>query len=200
MKYVTIIILTFVLSLNAQTNISRISIDFGIIRNYQNDFGNDKLYAFYPEVKIGGQFLTNYSEWEFFTSYWNEGIDQVFNVRDAATYSYSSFIIGSKLYLYPSLILQKFPLPFYFTSGLSYHKVYEKYIGGSDFVGNHRNDNSFELLTFNLGFGLYINLIDKLRLRIDTNAFIPFKKNDIIYNYCTNGTVKLGFDYFFNNE
>ena len=188
------------MSINAQINISRVSIDLGIIRNYQYDFGNDKLYAFYPEVKIGGQFLTNYSEWEFFTSYWNDGIDEVFNITDAATYSYSSFIVGSRLYFYPNRILQNFPIPIYFTSGLSYHKVYEQYIGGGDFVGNHRNDNSFDLLTFNLGFGVYFNLIDKLRLRIDTNAFIPFKRNDIIYNFGTNGTIKLGFDYFFNNE
>ena len=72
--------------MNAQTNISRISIDLGIIRNYQYDFGNDKLYAFYPEIKIGGKFITNYSEWEFFTSYWNDGIDEVFNIKDAATF------------------------------------------------------------------------------------------------------------------
>ena len=197
MKYVIAFILTFMLSVNAQTNISRLSIDLGIIGNYQDGFGNNKVYAFYPEVKIGGQFLTNYSEWEFFTSYWNDGIDEVFNVRDAATYSYSSFIVGSKLYFYPRRILQNFPLPIYFTSGLSYHKVYEKYIGGSDFVGNYRNDNSFELLTFNFGLGLYFNLIDNLRIRIDTNVFIPFRKNYIIFNYGSNGTVKLGFDYFY---
>jgi hypothetical protein len=75
--------------------------------------------------------------------------------------------------------------------------VYEKYIGGSDFVGNHRNDNSLELFTVNLGLGLCFNLIDELRIRIDTNVYIPLKDEDRLYNYGRNGTVKLGFDYFF---
>ncbi|MCL4551760.1 MAG: hypothetical protein M1495_24695 [Bacteroidetes bacterium] len=200
MKYVITIILTFVLSMNAQTNISRVSIDLGIIRNYQYDFGNDKLYAFYPEVKICGQFLTNYSEWEFFTSYWTDGIVKVFNVRDAATYSYSSVVVGSKLYFSPSKILEEFPLPIYLTSGISYHKVNEKYIGGSDYIGDHRNDNSFQLLTFDIGVGIYFNIIEKLRLRFDTNVFIPFKGEDRLYNYGRNGVLKVGFDYIFNNK
>ena len=200
MKYVTTIILTFVLSLNAQTNISRISIDFGIIRNYQNDFGNDKLYAFYPEVKIGGQLLTKYFEWELFTSYWGDGVTNAFQLKYAATYSYNNITVGSKLCFYPCKVFEDFFWPLYLTSGISYHNVNEKYIGGSDFVGNHKNSNTFRLVTFDIGIGVYLQALEKLRFRIDTIAFIPFKDDNRLYNFGKVGTVKLGFDYFFNNE
>ncbi len=198
LEFVIAAVLAFVFSMNAQTNISSVSIDLGVIRNYQSNFGNDKLYAFYPAVNVGGQFFANYLEWEFFASYWSDGISKVFNVRDAATYSYSSVVFGSQLYLYPSKILEEFPLPIYLTSGISYNKINEKYIGGSDFVGNHNEDNSFQLMTFDIGLGIYFPILEKIRLRIDANICIPFKKDDRLYNQGRNGTLKFGFDYFFN--
>ncbi len=199
MKYIIALIFAFVLSMNAQTNISKISLDLGIIKNYQYDIGNDKLYSFYPELKIGGEFITKSLEWDLFTSYWNDGITDAFQIRDAATYSYSSLTFGSKVYFYPDKIIDDFFIPLYLTAGISYHKVYEKYVGGSDYVGHHKNDSRFKLITIDVGIGIYFQIFERLKLRIDTNVFIPFKDDDRLYNYGKNETLKLGFDYYFGN-
>lgn len=195
LKYVLVAVLVFVFSINAQTNISKLSIDLGIIKNYQNDFGNEKLYAFYPELKVGGQFLHRSLEWELYTSYWTDGITEAFQIRDAATYSFSSQIIGSKLSFYPSEIVDDFFWPIFLTSGISYRKINEKYVGGSDFVGNHIENNSSHLITIDVGGGVYIQMLEKLRLRIETNIFIPLKEDYRLYNHGMNGTLKIGFDY-----
>ena len=199
LKYVFVSVSLFVFSINAQTNISKLSIDLGVIKNYQNDFGNEKLYAFYPELKAGGQFIHRSLEWELYTSYWTDGITEAFQIRDAATYSYSSQIFGSKLSFYPSEIVDELFWPIFLTSGISYRKINEKYIGGSDFVGNHIENNSSYLITFDIGCGVYFQMLEKLRMRIETNIFIPMKEDDKLYNHGMNGTLKIGFDYLFKH-
>lgn len=198
LKYLFFVALAFVLTTKAQTNISKLSIDLGIIKNYQNHFGNEKLYAFYPELKVGGQFLHRSIEWELYASYWTDGITDAFQIRDAATYSYSSQILGGKFSFYPFEIDDDFFWPIFITSGISYRSINQKYVGGSDFVGNHIENNSSQLITFDIGCGVYLQTFEKLRLRIETNIFIPLKEDSRLYNHGMNGTFKIGFDYLFN--
>jgi len=197
-KNILAIFLCFSFFANAQTNFSRVSVDLGIIRNYQYNIGNNKIYSFYPELKFGGNFLTNCLEWELFSSYWGDGITDAFSIRDAATYSYSSAVFGGKFCFYPKEIVEDFFWPFYLSAGISYRKINEKYVGGSDYAGNYRENNSFNLMTYDIGFGVYFAVFEKVRLRIDSNICIPFKENDKLSNGGGNGVIKLGADYLFN--
>lgn len=197
-KSIIAIFLCFSFSLNAQTSFSRVSVDLGIIRNYQYNIDDNKIYSFYPELKIGGNFLTNYLEWELYTSYWDDGIKEAFNVRDAVTYSYSSFVLGNKFCFFPKEIIEDFFWPFYLSAGISYRKINEKYVGGSDYTGNYRENNTSNLITYDIGFGVYFAVFEKVRLRIDSNICFPFKENDRLYNDGKNGTIKLGADYLFD--
>lgn len=178
----------------SQTNVSRISLDFGYIRNYQPDFGNDKLFAFSPEIKIGGNFIKDHFEWDFSLSYWDDGVDLPFNIADAVTYSYSSTSFSARLNYFPEKIL----LPLHFISGLSARYVDVDYIGGSDLSGNYLGDNSFFLFTFDLGAGLDLKVLEKVRLRFDALAFIPIKNKKNLPVAGWGGSLKIGVDYFIN--
>ena len=85
----------------AQSDISRISLDLGYITGYQITIGDTNDFQFAPELKIGGKLVKKYFEWDFGISYWDDGIDSLLNVSDAATYSYSSTILGLHLSYFP---------------------------------------------------------------------------------------------------
>lgn len=182
---------------SAQPDISRATVSFGRIKNYQSDFGSDKEYAFYPEIALGGKLADSFLEWEIFGSYWTDGISEVFSVMDAATYSYSSAVFGARSNVMIFDLLKNFPLPVYGTAGISFHKIYEKYIGGSDLTGRHRADNSINQFTYDFGLGFDFELSRDLRLRIDAIIFTPFKPNTNLQNGGTCGVVKLNLDYCF---
>ena len=179
---------------SAQTDISQLSLDLGYVNNYQSSFGNNKTLAFAPEVKLGGNFIKKFFEWDFAVSYWDDGIDEILNIQDAPTYSFSSAIISLRLNYYPVEVY----IPIHFIAGLSTRFVNEKYIGGEDMGGYHRDDNSFILYTIDLGAGLEYKINETFRIRCDVVAFIPFKEKSRLYNEGYGGSLKIGLDYFIN--
>ena len=56
-------------------------------------------------------------------------------------------------------------------------------------AGVIRSDNSFTILTIDLGAGLEYKINDAL-------AFIPFKEKSRLYNEGYGGSLKIGLDYF----
>lgn len=180
---------------SAQINVSRISLDYGFVSNYQPSFDNDKLLTLSPEIKVGGKFIKNYFEWDFNLSYWDDGINETFHIIDAATYSYSSINMGIRLNYFP----EKIYLPIHFISGLSMRFVNEKYIGGVGLSGNYRNDNSFVIYTLDFGAGLDFKVHKKVRVRLDALVFMPFNKKETLREDGWGGSVKIGIDYFINN-
>jgi len=176
----------------AQVNINKVSFDLGYTNNYQREFGNSKLFALSPEFKIGGNLIKEHFEWDVLFSFWNDGVDKPFQIRDATTYSYSSQIIGLRLNYFPKKII----IPIHFISGLSSRFIQEKYVGGTDFTGMFREDNSLFLLTFDFGLGLDVRLIQRFRIRIDGLVSLPFNKHNVLYAKGWSNSLKLGLDYF----
>ncbi len=176
----------------SQINISRISLNYGYVRNYQSDFESDNLFNLSPEIKLGGKFLKDYFEWDFDISYWQDGISKPFSIVDAATYSYSSTNLGFRLNSFP----ERIPIPIHFMSGITSRFVREKYIGGNDLYGNYRKTNSFILYTIDFGTGIDIRIISRIRVRLDGLLFMPINKRENINQKGWGSSLKLGLDYF----
>ena len=194
-KHILIVLLVFIPTLAfAQININRISIEYGYVKNYQSDFGNDKLFALSPEIKVGGNFLKEDFEWDFGISYWKDGITEPFPIGDGVTYSYSSTNLGLRLNYFPVKIL----LPIHFISGISTRFVNEEYIDGRDLSGNYRNPNSFILYTYDFGAGLNLKIVSRIRARLDGMVIMPINKKENIDREGWGGSLKLGIDYFIN--
>ena len=124
-----------------------VSVQGGVIRNFQNENEGQPLHAFYPEVQIAsrpfplvrGISLQGGLHW----GYWDDGVRE--HKREITpsfglcgppeeppcvltTYSQSSHIVGSRFYVVPTQI------PFVslsLFSGLSWHFVSDDYVGGS---------------------------------------------------------------------
>ena len=110
----------------------------GVIRNLQNDIFLDKSqYAFYPEVQISSKLLSFGSskislEGGLHWGYWNDGVrEPSSSCADCITYSYSSHIVGSRLYA----VLEALPVTLSLLGGLSYHFISAEYVGGRGVSG-----------------------------------------------------------------
>jgi len=176
----------------AQTDISRVSVELGAVRNYQSSFIMDKLYSFSPGIKLGGRFIENYLEWDFSISYWDDGVNDLLPISDGFTFSYSSTILSAALNYYP----EKVAIPIHFISGLSTRFVNRKYIGGEDMGGNIGKSSSFILYTLDFGAGLNFTITKTIRIRGDVLLFMPFNKKDFLFEKGWGGSAKLGMDYF----
>lgn len=193
MKILLILFGLTVSTIFAQTNISKVSLEAGYVRNYQSDFGNNNLFTISPGIKIGGEFITDAFEWDLSLSYWHDGIDQVIPVADQATYSYNSTNIELHLNYFPTDII----IPIHFITGFSTRFINEKYIGGSYLSGSHRNDNSFPMFSFDFGTGLNFEIEDIIRMRCDLLVFMPLSTTEILPTKGWSSNIKIGIDYKF---
>jgi len=195
---ITLLIVSF-RPLSAQINFSKVSVDIWVKQNYKTyHFDNTNQFLFYPELQIGGKFIHDYLEWNINGGYWNDGIDEPFPVMDHMTYTYSSIIVGGYISFYPEKLSEKFIFPIHLLTGFSHHFISEKYVGGEDFTGSHRNNNFFGLFTIDLGLGVNFNLIDRIRIRLEGIVYFPLDKNQYTENYGSSSSFKIGFDYMFN--
>ena len=183
------LILLVPLSIRSQVDISRLSLDFGIARNYQ--FGGDHLYSLYPEIKLGGKFYSEILEWEILLGYWDDGITkELSQIMDHTTFSHSNLTFGSKFYFLPGRL--KFHL--FLSGGFSYKYVYKKYIGGGFSMGK---DSEIHLLSMDLGVGFRYTANPKIRIRTELNAHLSILGNIGHLSEYSNGSIKIGLDYFF---
>lgn len=191
-------------TVNAQVNLSKVSLDAGIIKNQQYEIGNTRLFTFYPEVQLGGLLYKDYLEWGLNFGYWDDGVKEPFPYADWVTFSYHSYILGTKVMFLPQNAFKSFALPLHLTMGFSYHYVGEKYIGGTDLTGSHRPPHDYKVPAVDLGAGLNIKPFEFLRLRLDGNVYIPVSKNNQFplgtgrSSLAASSSLTLGFDYFFN--
>jgi|GEM_PF-2035864 len=175
----------------AQSDISKVSLGMSIARNYQSDLGNDKFFAFSPEIKLGGAFIVDYFEWDLSLSYWQDSIQKPFPVTDTPTYSYSSTSLGLSLNYFP----QNRIIPIHFISGVSTRLVREKHVGGGNYDGSYRNDNSFMLNTMDFGTGIDLNVTNNVRVRLDGLLSMPFVKKDVLASGGWGRSLRIGVDY-----
>jgi len=176
----------------AQIDISRISVELGVVRNYQLSFFWDKINSISPGIKLGGKFIEDYFEWDFSISYWDDGVNDLLPITDGFTFSYSSTSLSAAFNYYP----EKVAIPIHFISGLSTRFVNKKYIGGEDMGGNIGKSSSFILYTLDFGAGLNFTITQTIRIRGDVLLFMPFNKKDFLFENGWGGSAKLGMDYF----
>ena len=158
--------------ISAQINISKISADIGLIRNMQYATSNEvSRYTLYPELHIGGSLFKKFLEWDLYWGYWNDGVKEEFSIRDGWTFSYSSNLVGTRIYFYPQDAIDDIVFPFKLAAGVSYHFVNMHYVGGTDYVGNIGNDSSIRFLTFDIGLGIDINIIEKISIGIEGDLY-----------------------------
>lgn len=193
------LILFFSPPLQAQTNFNKISVDIGMKNGYQSGpFDESNKFSLFPQIQIGGNFLFNYLEWNLNWGYFDDGRDTEFNVRDFATYSYSSHIVGGYISFYPEKLTDGFSIPVYLLTGFSYHFVNEEYIGGNDFTGSHRDDNSFGVSSWDLGLGINYNIVKNLRFRLDGIVYVPLSEPESLELNRSSSSFKFGVDYILN--
>ncbi|GEM_PF-5316423 len=173
----------------AQINISRISIDFNYIKNYQ--FIENYRYSFSPEFKLGGKLFSDKYEWEIFILYWNDGINKPLNgVVDYTTFNYSDYTFGSNIYFFPF----KKGFQLLFNGGLAYKHIIQKYISGSQ-TGNPIDNRFYNILSLDLGCGIGQELNSTIRIRAEFNVFISLLGDTTNIDEFNNSSVKFGFDY-----
>ncbi len=129
--------------------------------------------------------------------YWNDGVKEPFKIMDAATYSLSGNLIGSRIYFYPQNVIDEFILPFKFGVGLSYHFMKSHYVGGIDYAGNHRDDSYARFVTFDLSVGADINIIEALSFGLEGDLYFPSKPVNDFYDITSLSSIKLGLTYNF---
>ena len=203
MKIIKLVLLSVIVipiqPLSAQINFSKLSADVGLKQNIHLDITDESnKYFVYPEIQVGGKFITKYLEWDLGWSYQNDGRTEPLPIADYITYSYSSHSVGAHISFYPQNLTETFILPIHLITGFSYHFASKKYIGGYDFTGSSGTDDSYGISTVDLGLGLNYNLINNFRIRLDGIVYFQLPgdgKSDIKNN---NASLKLGFDYLFN--
>lgn len=163
----------------------------------QNPMGDEvSSYSVYPEVHVGGPMFEKFLVWDIYYGYWNDGVKKPFYIMDAVTYSYSSNLVGTRIYFYPQDAFDEFILPLKLIAGLSYHSVKERYVGGFDLAGTHGDGSSIEFLSLDIGLGSEIKIIDVLALGIEGNVYFPLKTFDLV-NPNGFSSLKMGLIYRF---
>lgn len=190
----TAVLLMMISSATAQPASVKLSMAGGLIRNLQDDIFVDKSqYSFYPEVQIssklsslGGKIsLEGGLHW----GYWNDGVQKPSSsCADCITYSYSSHIVGARLYT----VLEALPIPLSLLGGLSHHFLSAEYIGGRGVAGRPGNDFRDNYGSAEVGLRIAVPLSDRLTITTEVQEHIPLSGKQ---GYRTRPAFKLGFSF-----
>jgi len=107
----------------AQITISSLTFKVGAVRNFQNVLWNNyNIYAFNPELEIGGKFISSYIQWGVNFSYWDDGIDEPLPIPHNETISYSNYSFGLRLITTPNIFkYSSNPINLSLVTGLDYN-------------------------------------------------------------------------------
>lgn len=167
----------------AQVNVSSVTARLGVIRTLQDEIGGGgHQWSLYPELQLGGQFLTPSLSWGVSWGYWADGVDQtVDNVVDMATYSQRGHIFILRAAFEPQKAAPHWPIPLEIFAGVAKHIIFSRHIGGSDYTGGHIEDATYHSTTPYGGLSLAFPLSAKLQIEAEAAQFFPFK-GDAFYD------------------
>jgi hypothetical protein len=175
--FIAVIVALFVfeLSVNAQINISSISVKIGSISTFQTDAPYAS--AFNPEIEVGGVFLTKYFNWDIYWSYWDDGVNKMLWF-DSPVYNCSSHILGCRMRLSLKLMDDSWIIPLEIFAGVAEHFIKARCL--SKGWGETEGDFSKAITTGDLGLSLPINIIGPWNIFAEAQMFLPFDrdKND----------------------
>ncbi|MCF6269697.1 MAG: hypothetical protein L3J41_08305 [Melioribacteraceae bacterium] len=158
--FLLLLLLSSTKSSFSQTNIHSVGFDVGYIGSV--DQYSDLV--IFPEIFMGGDFITSNFNWKANIGYWDDGTNAPKYIQSPSTYAYSSFVIGAELlFLFPVTNLYR-PSPVRILSGLSYHYVSVKeFIGPMplyNYSNNYPKNLTGNLFYLNVGMEIHI-LIQK---------------------------------------
>ncbi len=174
------ILILFSPFVRAQVNVSSVTIRSGVIRTMWHDHGSVSvpLWAFYPEIQIGGMLFLPYLRWGASWGYWSDGIDRPLPVMDMVTYSQSSHVVAMRMEFHPRELDQHVPIPISVFVGAAEHFVRQEYIGGADLAGNGGQNSSDRALVGFAGVGVSFRVLPSLSLEGEVRQFIPFGESE----------------------
>lgn len=183
----------------SQPKLSTITIKTGLIKNlYPEDYGRfNSTYSIYPELQIGGSLVSsNLLRWAVYLGYWDDGVDKAFPIADFRTYSYNSFILGSRLGFMPGANRKDLPVQLEFFAGFSHHFVGKNYVGGTAFKGDIGHDSRMELNYAEIGINAGVNLNKSLQVVVEVQQAMQLGKDE--FNFPKNRwAFKVGLAYSF---
>jgi hypothetical protein len=187
---VSVTLLIFNLSVNAQIDISSISVKIGSIGTFQTDVPYAS--ALNPEIEVGGLFLTKYFNWGLCWSYWDDGLNEI-PWTDSPVYNYSSHILGCRLSLSLTHIDDNWIIPIHVFAGIAEHFVKTRCLsagwGGTD------GDYSRSITTAELGLSLPINIVGAWNILAEAQIFLPFNRSEQDQMKRNRMALKIGLNY-----
>ena len=192
-----ILSLLAVRSAPAQLSLNRVSANIGIIRTLFPDGtpGKGHQYAVYPELQIGGRFFLPAVRWTAYWGYWTDGVEQVVPVADAVTYSSTSHIVGVRIALLPAEMLPHWPLPVGVFTGVGYHFIARKYIGGTGVDGRPGRNITGHATTVDLGVNVEFQIFGPVGIRGEIQQFIPPGSGDFDRSQINRRAFKVGISF-----
>jgi hypothetical protein len=113
----------------AQFNLNSVSVQAGAITG----IATSNLVLF-PEIQVGGPLGKSFIQWSLYWGYWDDGVNKVY-YSDYIAYSYHGHIVGARMYFFPSLAADHWPLPIALFGGFAHHFIVRTYVGGEDYYG-----------------------------------------------------------------
>lgn len=159
----------------AQISLNTLSANVGTIRTLFPNYSpyEDYQYSFYPELQVGGDFLTPSIQWIVCWGYWMDGVKKAFPVADMVTYSYSSHLLGARFNIFPGKLLPHWPLPVGVFTGLAHHFISGKYVGGFGLDGRPGRDFTRSGNTFEAGINAELEALGPIAVRGEIHQLFP---------------------------
>lgn len=149
----------------AQVNLNSISLQVGVINGIETS--NPVLY---PEAQFGGFFGKPFIQWFLYWGYWDDGVNTV-TITDNIVYSYHGQIVGARIFFFPSLVAEHWPLPIALFGGIAHHFIGRTYVGGEDYFWGIGSDGTEASNTVEAGLRAYFKIVESLELRGEVHQF-----------------------------
>jgi hypothetical protein len=164
-----------------QINVNSVSVHFGAIRTLfpAISYYSGHLYAFYPELQVGGRFFTHLAGWTVYWGYWTDGVEEPFPVMDMTSYSYSSHIVGTRLTFFPTRGDESSPHPIGIFVGISHHFIAARCIGGSVYNGNPEQNYTRTSNTIEIGLNIRFPILSPLGIMGEVHQYFPIDNSEI---------------------
>lgn len=183
----------------SQSDLHSIGVDFGTIHSvdpYSDSIVDDLL--LFPEVFVGGDFITSNFNWKVSLGYWNDGVNEP-RYSDVSNFSYSSFVCNAELiYLTPDSN-PKHSAPLRVLTGLSYHYIAGEDMGLYESETIPKNNFTDNLFYFNTGLELHIFLKSYFSLFTKGILFLQLNKNKEDIYTSPRFQLSLGLNFRFNS-
>jgi hypothetical protein len=186
-------------AVQAQLKNFSVSARAGMIRTLWTQMGETSvpLWAFYPEIRIGGIFFVPYLSWGVSWGYWSDGIEKALPVMDMATYSQSSHVAAVRIGFHPRILDSRVPIPISVFAGAAEHFVTYEYIGGTSLTGEGGRNSADQSFSVFFGAGFSFPVLSIMKLEAEAQQFIPFGSGEMNQAYKNRRVVTIGFSVSF---